>query len=77
MLAAASAGLYPHGHAVSSQSIVRHDEGAHYAPLGDHYGHFAAPAHYAAPLVHAAPLAQYYAPIEHYEGHDEYVSIYC
>lgn len=70
-LAAASALPY-HGHAVSSQSIVRHDEGG-YAPLG----HYAAPAHYAAPLVHAAPLAHYGAPLAYagdYEGHDDYVS---
>ncbi|CAH0407842.1 unnamed protein product [Chilo suppressalis] len=65
LLAAANAGLY-HGHAVSSQSIVRHDE-AH-APA-----HYAAPlAHYAAPVAHyAAPLA-YAAPAAHYAGHDEY-----
>lgn len=68
-MVAANAGYI--GHAVSSQSIVRHDEG--YAPVG----HYAAPAHYAAPLVHAAPIAHYAAPIAyagHYDGHDDYVS---
>ncbi|XP_063890455.1 cuticle protein 8-like [Helicoverpa armigera] len=76
LLAVASASLYGHGHAVSSQSIVRHDE-AHAAPL--HYAapvaHYAAPiAHYAAaPVVHyAAPVAHYAAPVEHYDGHDTY-----
>ncbi|CAG9784962.1 unnamed protein product [Diatraea saccharalis] len=74
LLAAANAGLYGHGHAVSSQSIIRHDEGhapAHYAvPLA----HYAAPvAHYAAPATHyAAPVAHYAAPVAHYDGHDEY-----
>ncbi|XP_052750383.1 cuticle protein 7-like [Galleria mellonella] len=59
LLAAANAGLY-HGHAVSSQSIVRHDE-----------GHYAAPLVHAAPVAHyAAPIA--YAPAAYYEGHDEY-----
>lgn len=72
LLAAASAGY--HGHAVSSQSIVRHDEGHYAAPV-----HYAAPAHYAAPLVHAAPVAHYAAPVAHYaapaayHGHEEYV----
>ncbi|KAJ8731929.1 hypothetical protein PYW08_014659 [Mythimna loreyi] len=47
LLAAANASLYGHGHAVSSQSIVRHDE-AYVAPL-----HYAAPlAYYAAPVDH-------------------------
>ncbi|KAJ8732849.1 hypothetical protein PYW07_015448 [Mythimna separata] len=47
LLAAANASLYGHGHAVSSQSIVRHDE-AYATPL-----HYAAPlAYYAAPAVH-------------------------
>ncbi|KAF9405913.1 hypothetical protein HW555_013539 [Spodoptera exigua] len=71
LLAAANAGLLGHGHAVSSQSIVRHDE-AHAAPL--HYA--AAPvAHYAAPVVAhyaAAPVAHYAAPVAHYDGHDTY-----
>ncbi|XP_061710146.1 cuticle protein 8-like [Cydia pomonella] len=76
-LAAASAGHLGYGHAVSSQNIVRHDEG-HYAPA--HYAtpaHYA-PVHYAAPVVHAAPIAHYaapiaaYAPVAHYDGHDEY-----
>lgn len=81
LLAAANAGLLGHGHAVSSQSIVRHDE-AHVAPL--HYAaapvaHYAAPvAHYAAaPVAHhaAAPVAHYAAAPTHYEGHDTYVSL--
>ncbi|XP_026485936.1 cuticle protein 8-like [Vanessa tameamea] len=62
LLAAANAGLL-HGHAVSSQSIVRHDEG--------HGTHLS----YASPLVHAAPLAYapvVYAPSAHYAGHEEY-----
>ncbi|XP_028030305.1 cuticle protein 8-like [Bombyx mandarina] len=73
-LAAANAGLYGHGHAVSSQSIIRHDEAplhyAHAAPVA----HYAAPiAHYAAPIAHyAAPVAHYAAPVAHYAGHDEY-----
>ncbi|CAH0728852.1 unnamed protein product, partial [Brenthis ino] len=75
LLAAANAGYYPdHGHAVSSQSIVRHDEGLT-------LGHIAAPAHYAIPLVQAAPLAHYAAPTAYatplayagnYNGHDEH-----
>ncbi|CAH2107176.1 unnamed protein product [Euphydryas editha] len=63
LLAAANAGLL-HGHAVSSQSIVRHDE-----------GHIAAPLAYTGHLIHAAPLAYAplaYAPSAHYAGHDEY-----
>ncbi|XP_037301017.1 cuticle protein [Manduca sexta] len=64
LLAAANAGLLGHGHAVSSQSIVRHDEAVvHAAPV----------AHYAAPVAHyAAPVAHYAAPAAHYDGHDEY-----
>lgn len=59
LVAAANAGLlHGHGHAVSSQSIVRHDEG-HIAPLA-----------YAAPLIHYASAV--YAPAA-YAGHDEYV----
>lgn len=67
-MAATYAAYY--GPAISSQSIVHHDE--HYAaPLSQ----FAAPALIAAPLVHAAPLAHYQAPIAHYdESHEEYVS---
>lgn len=67
LIAAANAGLL-HGHAsaISSQSIIRHDE-----------GHYAAPIAYSAPLAHAAPLAYapvaYAAPAAHYE-HEEYVS---
>ncbi|XP_023954664.2 cuticle protein 8-like [Bicyclus anynana] len=61
MLAAANAGLI--GHAVSSQSIVRHDE-----------GHVGASLAYAAPLAYAsaayAPAA--YAPVASYAGHDQY-----
>ncbi|KAI5645297.1 insect cuticle protein domain-containing protein [Phthorimaea operculella] len=74
IIAAASA----YGPAVSSQSIVRYDEGGHYAPLHYDEGHYAPlhyeqPAYYAAPLVHAAPLVQavplpYAAPIA-YDGH--------
>lgn len=63
-MAAANAGLlHGHGHAVSSQSIVRHDEG-HISPLA-----------YSAPLLHAAPVAYAaaYAPAAQYAGHDEYV----
>ncbi|CAH2230507.1 jg18609 [Pararge aegeria aegeria] len=56
LLAAANAGLYGHGHAVSSQSIIRHDEG-HAAPLA-----YAAPSAYAAPLAYGG----------HYDGHDSY-----
>ncbi|CAH1644412.1 unnamed protein product [Spodoptera littoralis] len=64
LLAAANAGHLGHGHAVSSQSIVHHDEPAHYA---------APVAHYAAPVAHyAAPVAHYAAPVEHYDGHDTY-----
>ncbi|XP_045764843.1 cuticle protein 8-like [Maniola jurtina] len=62
MLAAANAGLL--GHAISSQSIVRHDEGRLGASLA-----------YAAPLAHAAPLAYapvVYAPAAHYSGHEQY-----
>ncbi|XP_075971018.1 uncharacterized protein LOC142973266 [Anticarsia gemmatalis] len=84
LLAAANAGLLGHGHAVSSQSIVRHDE-AHVAPVHyaaapvAHYAaapvaHYAAPiAHYAAPVTHhVAPVAHYAAPVAHYDGHDTY-----
>ncbi|XP_075970748.1 uncharacterized protein LOC142973080 isoform X1 [Anticarsia gemmatalis] len=71
LLAAANAGLLGHGHAVSSQSIIRHDEPLHYAAPVAHY---AAPvAHYAAPVVHhVAPVAHYAAPVAHYDGHDTY-----
>ncbi|XP_047507108.1 cuticle protein 19-like [Pieris napi] len=64
ILAVANAGYYAYGPAVSSQSIVRHDEAL---------GHLAAPA-YAVPLSYAAPLA-YAAPVAYagsYEGHDEH-----
>ncbi|KAG6463243.1 hypothetical protein O3G_MSEX013768 [Manduca sexta] len=78
ILAAANAGLLGHGHAVSSQSIVRHDETVvHAAPVA-HYAapvaHYAAPvAHYAVPVAHyAAPVAHYAAPAAYYNGHDEY-----
>lgn len=85
LLAAASASLYGHGHvghAVSSQSIIRHDEPLHYAAPLEHYAapvaHYAsAPvAHYAAPVAHyaAAPVAHYAAPAAHYDGHETYVS---
>ncbi|KAJ8732850.1 hypothetical protein PYW07_015449 [Mythimna separata] len=79
LLAAANAGYLGHGHAVSSQSIVRHDEPAHYAVPVAHYAapvaHYAAPvAHYAAaPVAHyAAPVVHYAAPAAHYDGHDTY-----
>ncbi|XP_050669091.1 cuticle protein 8-like [Leptidea sinapis] len=73
VVAVANAGYY-HAPAVSSQSIIRHDEGLT-------LGHLAAPSHYAVPLAYAAPLAQYAAPLTHYDapaayegynGHDEY-----
>lgn len=71
MFAAANGGYYPgHGHAISSQSVVHHDEGLA-------LGNIAAPAYYAAPLLQTAPLTYYGAPAvygEHYDGHDEYVS---
>lgn len=71
MFAAANAGYYPgHGHAISSQSVVHHDEGLV-------LGNIAAPAYYGAPLLQTAPLTYYAAPAvydEHYGGHDEYVS---
>ncbi|CAH2107177.1 unnamed protein product [Euphydryas editha] len=58
LLAATNAGLY--GHAISSQSIVRHD--------GGHYG---APLAYAS--VAYAPVAQYgHYDGAHYDGHDFY-----
>ncbi|KAJ8731926.1 hypothetical protein PYW08_014656 [Mythimna loreyi] len=66
LLAAANAGYLGHGHAVSSQSIVRHDEPLHYA---------APVVHYAAPVAHyvAAPVAHYAAaPAAYYDGHDTY-----
>ncbi|XP_026739711.1 cuticle protein 7-like [Trichoplusia ni] len=63
LLAAANAGYFGHGHAVSSQSIIRHDEPVHYA---------APVAHYAAPIVHyAAPIVHYAAPA-YYNSHDTY-----
>ncbi|CAH0626989.1 unnamed protein product [Chrysodeixis includens] len=82
VLAVAAAGLLPAAHyapaaAVSSQNIVRHDEGhqiAHapvaYAAAPAHYAaapvaYAAAPAHYAAAPVHyAAPVAKVIAPIQ-------------
>ncbi|XP_039748554.1 cuticle protein 8-like [Pararge aegeria] len=69
LFTAAKAVYYP-APAVSSQAILRHDEGLA-------LGHIAAPAHYAVPLVHAAPLAHYAAPVYsgydvHGDGHDEY-----
>ncbi|XP_013177849.1 PREDICTED: cuticle protein 7-like [Papilio xuthus] len=58
MLAAANAGLYPgYGHAVSSQSIVRHD--GHATPV--YQGHYA-------PLAYSG----HYAPAAVYGGHDYY-----
>ncbi|XP_072940707.1 uncharacterized protein [Epargyreus clarus] len=80
LLAAANAGLY--GAAVSSQSIIRHDEAhspVHYAVPFEHGVPLvhAAPAHYAAPIAaYAAPISPYAAPIAsyggHYDGHDQY-----
>ncbi|CAH0700070.1 unnamed protein product [Spodoptera exigua] len=68
VLAVSAAGLLPTAHyspagAVSSQSIVRHDE-AHPAA---HVAHVAAPVHYAASPVHyaAAPVHYAAAPV-HY-----------
>lgn len=73
-MAVCHAGLIEEGqnHAVSSQSIVRHDQpingATHYAPIVAH----AAPvlAHgpilqHAAPLIHSAPIVQHVAPIAH------------
>ncbi|KAH9643756.1 hypothetical protein HF086_010466 [Spodoptera exigua] len=57
LLAAANAGYLGHGHAVSSQSIIRHDEPVHYATPTAHY---------------VAPVAHYAAPVAHYDGHDTY-----
>nr|XP_026485941.1 cuticle protein 7-like [Vanessa tameamea] len=58
LLAAANAGLY--GHAVSSQSIIRHDGGQYAAPLAY------------APVAYA-PVAQYgHYDGAHYDGHDTY-----
>lgn len=84
------ASAYAHGHAVSSQSIVRHDGGHYAAPYAVPYaaayeGGYAAPYEgaYAAPYVggYAAPYTAplpYAAPLAyggHYdEGHDEHVS---
>ncbi|PZC78997.1 hypothetical protein B5X24_HaOG216948 [Helicoverpa armigera] len=59
LLAAANAGLYGHGHAVSSQSIVRHDE-AHTVPV-----YYAAPAAY-----YAAPVAHYDGHDTYHESRD-------
>lgn len=76
LLAAASAGNL--GHAVSSQRIVRHDEG-HYAPLAPYNtaAYYEAPLHYAAPLE-VSPIA-YAGPVAydgHYDdGHYEHVSV--
>ncbi|CAB3243243.1 unnamed protein product [Arctia plantaginis] len=74
VFAVASAGLLPAAHysqsaAVSSQSIVRHDEAQPVA----HVAHVAAPAHYAAaPAHYAAGPVHYSAPVAHTE---EYVSV--
>lgn len=66
-----------HGHAVSSQSIIRHDEHAapsYYAPVHAAPTYYAAPiSHYEhAPVIHAAPIEHYGAE---YDGHDEHVSL--
>lgn len=74
-MAIANAGYVPHGHAVSHQSIVRHDESVQHAAPALTY---AAPvAHYAAaPIAHyEAPITHYAAPAAHYDSHDEYVII--
>ncbi|KPI97792.1 Cuticle protein 19 [Papilio xuthus] len=58
LLSAVQAGLYPgYGHAVSSQSIIRHDAGypalSYAAPYAGYYG--AAPAHYGGHHEYAYP----------------------
>ncbi|CAH0700061.1 unnamed protein product [Spodoptera exigua] len=54
LVAACQAGYIHHAPAVSSQSIVRHDQTVHHE----------APVHYSAPVVHAAPIA-HAAPAVH------------
>lgn len=74
-----------HGHAVSSQSIIRHDlahdqhnyNHVQAAPVV-HYAapvvHHAAPvAHHVAPIVHhATPIVQHAAPVHYNENHNSY-----
>ncbi|XP_063890468.1 cuticle protein 8-like [Helicoverpa armigera] len=81
VFAVSAAGLLPAAHyspagAVSSQSIVRHDEAqpsahlAHLAAPVAHVAHvaapvaYAAPAHYATPVHYAAPVAKVIAPAQ-------------
>ncbi|XP_022815962.1 cuticle protein 7-like [Spodoptera litura] len=73
VLAVSAAGLLPAAHyspagAVSSQSIVRHDEAhpaAHVAHVAAPVHYAAAPVHYAAAPVHyAAPVAKVIAPAQ-------------
>ena len=53
----AAANALPYGHAVSSQSVVRHDEG------------LVLPLHYAVPVAHyAIPVAHY----DHHDTHVSY-----
>ncbi|XP_046960813.1 cuticle protein 8-like [Vanessa cardui] len=63
-----------HGHATSSQSIIRHDvshdQGYHHEqPIAVHsapvYHHQPAYIQHAAPIVHAAPVVHHAAPIVH------------
>lgn len=54
------------GHAVSSQSIVRHDEQAYHGAPSAAIAYQAAPvAYHSAPIAHAAPIAYHSAPIAH------------
>lgn len=91
MLAVAAAGLLPVAHyspsaAVSSQSIVRHDEAqpvAHVAHVAAapvaHVAHVAAPVAYAAPTHYVSAPAHYASAPVHYSAPvahvEEYVSI--
>ncbi|CAH2107168.1 unnamed protein product [Euphydryas editha] len=62
-----------HGHAVSSQSIVRHDQpnqgATHYSPLIAHaapvLAHAGPIVHHATPLIHSAPVVQHVAAVAH------------
>lgn len=73
-MAVCNAGLIEEGHgqAVSSQSIIRHDQPAHgaqYAPIVAHAApiltHSAPIVQHAAPLIHSAPIVQHLAPVAH------------
>lgn len=92
-MAACHAGLVEEGqgHAVSSQSIVRHDQptngATHYAPIVAHatpvLTHATPIVHHAAPLIHSGPIIQHVAPIAHAapvlahaEQIEDHVSIY-